>query len=229
MNEKYFIPFKITSEDSKKILKKELSFIFKPFSLKIKNVLLTEKNFYLPCDIFNYTLTGNITIQASNIYKKEITNYNVKYNIDFTYENVFLLKNNIITSDDFQVIEPFTLNNLTNNTNYQVLEDNISINEEVKKEILKDTLKKVKYQDNHTKKKILSHNINIKDTYLKTVYVPIKTYNYTYKNETNMIIINGQNGKILTHIKKSKPKLIFIISIFFITIFIISSIIAYFL
>ena len=239
----YYLPFNISSENSKTIIEKKMKFLsLTPFSLKKEDICKTEKRLFLPVKVMDFNVSGEVLLDANNVLRewkeknekcREVNNYEVKYNCFIPYEDVLILQNNTLTEETFSNLEPFDISLLQDSTSEDVekLESNYTkeaINN-MKKTIFKDSIKLIKSNNSYSEKKVKTHSLEIQDIDKKDIFLPILVYDFNYNNKEYFIYINGQTGKVVGEFPKSKAKLIFFCSITFIVIFIVAFLIAYFL
>ena len=243
-NSEYYLPFNINSDCCKELIGKKMKLLtLTPFSLKKEAVFKTEKRFFLPVEITDFYVSGEVMLDANNVLRewkekkekcKEVNNYEVKYNCFIPYENVLVLQNNSYFKEkEFSNLEPFNVELLqeSNEEDVEKLEDNYTLESinNMKKKIFKDSIKFIKNNDTYQEKRVKTHSLEIQDINKKKLFLPIWIYNFNYNNNEYFIYVNGQTGKIVGEFPKSKIKLVVFSSVTFIVIFVLAFLISYFL
>lgn len=229
------LPFKIDSFDVVKNYKKKTKFNplvpFK-FKKKIDNI----KKIYLPVYVTDIINEGNISFYGVNNNDLK-SKYEIVQNIKFNYDDVVLKASSKVDDVLFEEINDYTFSELldVNNSN---LDDSIylvndisfeDISNTTKSKISKTSIKKIKNNINHTKKKLKEDNTTISFNNNRKLLVPIYLINIKYKDKDYSYIMNGQTGSSYINIPIGILETTIFSILLFGVVFLIGFLISYFL
>lgn len=230
------IPFVKTKEEAIKNYKKKTRWNpLVPFAFKNRNVFQAIKKVYVKNLCANLKINGETTFIGTD---KDGSNrkYKVILNSNFDYENILgnsILKINANLIDE---ISDYNFNNLTNfdksylTDEVLIIDNEISFEaEKIKNSALKCSLNIIKDNVKHHLKKLDKNNLLVDVNLKKEVLVPMYILNIKYGEKNYYYLMNGVTGKDTIDFPIGKLELILFCCLFFLIVFGIAFLIAYFL
>lgn len=237
-----FIPFKIDNKKAQNIYKQFCSKRFlKPSVFSNKKSINEIIGAYVPFYLYNCDSNGVVELNCkkntswkTGSYKyKKIDTYLVTRSGNMSFENIpidttkkFIDIVDLIGPFDFSEREksdiskvssyPFIPNKMTND---EILRESVG---KAKGYFIKEMIKSV---DNYKEITPIKNSINLYNSKISSVLLPIYILNIKYKDKMYNFSINGQTGKISGNIPISIKKAIVIWIILFIVILLVSSLI----
>lgn len=241
----YMLPFSKNRDEAlddfkKTVLKNPLI----PLVFRKKDLLNSMKKVYFLTDLNDLNIKGMIKFIAMDENgDKKGKNSNIKNNrfevlntVNFDYSNVMGNNNSKISLDMFNEISDYDFSGLIafgsdNLDDCAVivgdLDEEVVLNK-AGNEVMRSSLKMIKDNINHDKKKVSQHNLVVSSISKKIALVPAYILSLKNNNQNYIYIMNGQTGKSYNNIGFGKRELGIFSVVVFAIIFLLAFLIAYF-
>lgn len=239
------IPFKNVKDDAitafKKLYKNKL---LVPKSFKSQKNIEKITGVYIPFWAYDLTGDGNISFNASDTRYwsdsqydyTEISRYLVEKSGHFEYDKVLADASSRFADDLMDSLEPFNYNDLVEYNHaylsgffaekYDVLED--ACLERAEDRSMNTCVSLVSNSIPHQSKMVLNNNIKIIKNNSYYLMLPVWMLNVKYRDKMYTFAMNGQTGKIIGNLPVGIKETIIASVLVFVGLFLIATLIVYF-
>ena len=236
---RYLIPFKITKDDAKKILKKvKKQNGLMPKIFNINKYIKDLKGIYVPFRIYNCDSSGEVNFECDKISTWKSNGYKYiktdKFNVirkgSISFENVLVNGSNKFENHIMESIEPYNyeevikfdysylLGYITEKYSYPKTKLKKDATTKIKNLFIEEMKKDIKGYNNVTE---MDNSINIYNFKSSYILLPVWILNIKNNNKIYTFAINGQTGKVSAKIPVNIKKTIILLISLFIIVFII--------
>lgn len=236
------VPFTQTLEDAISEYKKKLRLNpFEPFSFVKKSTIAQMKKIYIPCMLYDFNVAGSVVFlaadKASKVPNAPMQKFESLYTTNFDYSNLLMSQYSKIGDSYLSTLNEYTFSDLTD-LKLEQIGDSYLISgdadleqmlESAREKVGKHSVHIVRENIPHELKKLQNNNTVTSNLSIRKVFVPMYYINLKHKGKAHIFLMNGQNGKSIIDLPMSGAS-IFVFSVFvFVVIFLLVSLIAYFI